>query len=705
MSTGVGVSPGQTEVNPLIKFTSNAELDRMEEEKRQARKAEEPQVIIDDLAKHVRVFFGVAKQAKQEVENKLIEILRQIKGEYEADKLAAISSFGGSTDFIRITSQKVRDVESWITDIINPYGDRTWEIEPTPISDIPDEVLNIMRTRLRTRLMQQAVQQTEVQGTEFSAEQLQQTMEIVEKKVVRMMKKKVQALARQKSTNMRIKILDQYEEGGWNTAFRACITDLSRLKSCVMKGPVFKKIPRLRWEHEGGRSIPVITFEAIPTFSRVSPFDWYPAPKSSNVHQGDAIEVEHLAPIDIQRMVGVPGYKDDVINKIIRELPNGFKENVSIESQRQDLEKDNTISDPMAENTYDMINFWGIVPGSLLIKAGVTKFREVDVVSSKYYSVNVKTINDQIIKEPTINPDPLGHKPYSVTSFIKNNDSQWGDCPAELMTDIQSIANASVRALVNNIAITSGPLTEMDQDRLAPGETGEIWPWKRIMTTNKKMQEGKAVNFYQAKLLAAELLGVYEKFKKEADEIVVPSFGRTDVGGAGRTSSGLSMIMGAAARNIKLAVLNIDEDIVMPMLHRIFNFNMLFLDDDSIKGDIRIRARGTGGVIAKEQLAVRRNEFRATLKPTDEQLIGTPGLAYILRKNIESLDMDVDRAMPGFDDLEELDPLTPPPVPIEGGEATGTTRPRIVDAAGNPVGGTNEASLFRQRGVDTGEET
>jgi hypothetical protein len=273
------------------------------------------------------------------------------------------------------------------------------------------------------------------------------------------------------------------------------------------------------------------------------------------------------------------------------------------------------------------------------------------------------------------------------------------------MTDIQSIANASVRALVNNIAITSGPLTEMDQDRLAPGETGEIWPWKRIMTTNKKMQEGKAVNFYQAKLLAAELLGVYEKFKKEADEIVVPSFGRTDVGGAGRTSSGLSMIMGAAARNIKLAVLNIDEDIVMPMLHRIFNFNMLFLDDDSIKGDIRIRARGTGGVIAKEQLAVRRNEFRATLKPTDEQLIGTPGLAYILRKNIESLDMDVDRAMPGFDDLEELDPLTPPPVPIEGGEATGTTRPRIVDAAGNPVGGTNEASLFRQRGVDTGEET
>lgn len=703
MSTGVGVSPGQTEVNPLIRFTSNAELDRMEEERRVALRVQVPVTVLNDLAKYVRMFFGTAKTAKQEVENKLITILRQIKGEYEASKLAAISSFGGSTDFIRITSQKVRDVESWITDIINPYGDRTWEIEPTPISDIPEEVLQIMRSRLRTRMIQQATQEAQVQGTPFNTQQLQQTMETVEKKVVKMIKKKVQALAREKSTNMRIKILDQYEEGGWNTAFRACITDLSRLKSCIMKGPVFKKVPRLRWEHEGGKSIPIVTFEAIPTFARVSPFDWYPAPKSSNVHQGDGIEIEHLAPIDLQRMVGVPGYRDDVINRIITDLPTGFKENTSIESQRQDLEKDNTINEPLVEGTYDMLNFWGIVPGKLLIESGVKDFRGVGIVSGKYYSINVKTINDQIIKDPTINPDPLGHKPYSVTSFIKSNDSQWGECPAELMTDIQSIANASVRALVNNIAITSGPLTEMDQDRLAPGETGEIWPWKRIMTTNKKMQEGKAVNFYQAKLLAAELLGVYEKFKKEADEIVVPSFGRTDVGGAGRTSSGLSMIMGAAARNIKLAVLNIDEDIVMPMIHRIFNFNMLFIDDESIKGDIRIKARGTGGVIAKEQLAVRRNEFRTTLKPTDEAIIGTPGLAYIIRKNIESLDMDVDRAMPGYDDLEELDPLTPPPQIEGGGGSTGTARPRIVDAAGNPVGGSSEASLFRQTGDNASE--
>jgi hypothetical protein len=267
------------------------------------------------------------------------------------------------------------------------------------------------------------------------------------------------------------------------------------------------------------------------------------------------------------------------------------------------------------------------------------------------------------------------------------------------MEDIQGICNATVRALLNNIAISSGPLTEVDSGRLAAGETGEIWPHKRLMTTNKNMAEGPAVRFYQANLLATELLGVYDRFKKEADDIVVPSFGRTDVGGAGRTASGLALIMGAAARNIKLAVLNVDQDIVIPKLQKLFDGNMLFIDDDSIKGDIRVKARGTAGVIAKEQLAIRRNEFRASLTPEDKELIGTPGLAYILKKTMESLEFDISKSMPAAEDLENLDALTPPPtLPETGNQAPGEVpqeKPRILDVAGGDAGGPVETSTAR----------
>lgn len=682
----------------LVNFVSNNELDRLADEEARAKKPKEEEIESNPLVRYVRTMFDGAKVARQETETKMLATLRAIKGEYEPDKLQAIRSFGGSADFIRLTQYKVRDAEAWIMDIINPYGDKTWNIEPTPLADIPPNIAEIMKSKLRARMVQQTISAVTTQGGEFDSATLSQQMEDMEKAVTNKVKKKVQEIANQRANGMRLKILDQFEEGGWNQAFKACVNDLTRMKSCILKGPVFKKVRSLKWEQSNdGKYNPAVSNETIPTFARVSPFDWYPSSNSSHVDDGDAIELEHIKISDLKKVRSAPGYNTKVIDEIIATYPDGFKEDISTDTERRDLEKDNTINYVSTDIIYDMLNFWGEVPGSLLIEYGKKEDNGEDIEADEYYSVNIKVINNQVIKDPVINPDPLGLKPYNITSFVKNNDSQWGESPGDLMDDIQGICNASVRALINNIAISSGPVIEIDVDRLAPGESGDLWPHKKILTTSKKMQEGHAIQFYQAKLLAQELLTVYEKFKRESDDLVVPSYGRTNIGGAGRTSSGLAMLMSAAARNIKLAIYNIDQDLVIPVVNKLFNYNMLFIDDDSIKGDIHVKARGTGGVIAKEQIAVRRNEFRSTLRPTDEQLIGAKGLAYILAKTIESLDMNIDEAMPGYSEIKELEDMAPPPIPPGGATAPGSPpRPATLDVAGGPAGGADEASLFRE---------
>lgn len=682
----------------LVKVLNNTQLDRIENEKQEANSPVVTKPNVHELAGYVRAFFINAKYARLEVEQKMLAILEQIKGVYDPRKLAAIKAYGGSDDFIRLTQHKIRDTEAWIVDMTNPYGDATWSIEPTPIADIPADVLYEMKSKLRKRLLQQTIDAATMQGIQFNTEMLMQKMASIEKLVTEEVKKESQEYAKQRAANMQRKILDQLEEGNWNESLRACINDLSRLKSCILKGPIFKRVPTLSWEQEdSGNWKVIVDIKTTPMFNRVSPFDWFPSAKSNNISQGDIIELEHISVSDLEEVVDLPRYNSLVIRNILRDFPTGYKEDMSVDISRQQLEKDNVVSDAAVNVTYDMLNYWGKVKGELLIKSGMVSDNVNVILPNKYYSINIKTINDQTIKEPTINPDPLGNKPYSVTSFIKSNDSQWGDCPAELMTDIQSICNAAVRALINNIAISSGPLVEEDVDRLAEGETGKIWPYKTILTTNKKMAIGPAVRFYQAKLLAGELLATYEKFKKEADDLVVPAYGPGNLGGAGRTSSGLAMSMSASARNIKLAVHNIDQDMTLPAVKRLFNFNMIYSADNSIKGDIHVKARGISGVIAKEQLAIRRNEFRATLRPVDEQLIGSAGLAYILRKNIESLDMDVDKAMPGYADLEKQNALTPPPVPP--GETKGPTmglpKTKMLDVAGQPAGGQTETSYFR----------
>jgi hypothetical protein len=691
---GLDPSQSMSSNNGMVKWQSNAALDKMEDDRILAERPQaEP---LDSLALHIRNFFNSARNGKLIVEREMLSILRQIKGEYEPDKLQAIRDMGGSTDFVRLTQHKVRDAEAQIIDVLNPYGDRTWDIEPEKVPEIPPDITAMITQQVRQMAIQQAVMQAQASGQPVSTEELATMMQGMQEQIEASVKQKAHQVAEERATNMEKLILTQLNEGGWHKAFKACINDLTRLKFCVIKGPIYRMEKSLKWEPSQltGKYEPVVTDSVMLQFDRVSPFDWYPAANSIDVDDGDAVELEHLTRSDLNKLLGVPGYKDDAIRACLNDYDKGYRESTPVDAERFYLEKDNTtgLNDQQIDKL-DLLNYWGSVQGKILLEWGMPKEEVSDPDID--YKINGKMIGRHVIKA-VLNPDPLGRKPYGVSSFSKSNDSQFGECPAEFMSDLQSICNATVRAMVNNIATSSGPLTEIDIDRLAVGESPDIWPHKVIQTTNKRMQEGPAVRFYQANLLAKELLLVYDKFKREADDLVVPAYGHgnPNVQGAGKTSSGLAMLMSAAARNIKLAIMNIDQDIIIPTIERLFIHNMRFIDDDSIKGDLRIKPRGSTTLVIKDQLAIRRKEFLAeTLNPVDQQIMGIQGRAYILGENIKSLEMDPHRALPNLEAIEKMAPgaqmpgMAPPGAPSPGGTPT--------DVNGNPQGG-GDSNSFQQ---------
>src|SRR5690606_22176682 len=87
--------------------------------------------------------------------------------------------------------------------------------------------------------------------------------------------------------------------------------------------------------------------------------------------------------------------------------------------------------------------------------------------------------------------------------------------------------------------------------------------------------------------------------------------GENPGGGAGRTASGLSMMMSNAGKSIKQVVSNIDNGVLRPLLERLHFWNMRFGDDPDLKGDVEIHVRGANALVAKESAQVRRNEFLA----------------------------------------------------------------------------------------------
>jgi hypothetical protein len=267
------------------------------------------------------------------------------------------------------------------------------------------------------------------------------------------------------------------------------------------------------------------------------------------------------------------------------------------------------------------------------------------------YDANVWIVGNYVIKA-ILNYDPLGEKPYAKTSFIKRPGAFWGSGIPEIIEDIQNVCNAAARALVNNMGISSGPQVEVNLERIPPNEDiTQLHPWKIWQVMNDPLgSSAPAVRFTQPDDNANTLLGVYDKFSKLADDHSgIPSYvyGDLNVQGAGRTSSGLSMLMGAAGKGIRQVVMHIDSDVIKPIVHRQFVYNMRYDEDETIKGDVEIMPKGSINLAVKETVNIRRLEFlNATANEIDMEIVGKEGRSAILREVAKGLQMPVDDIIP-----------------------------------------------------------
>jgi hypothetical protein len=374
----------------------------------------------------------------------------------------------------------------------------------------------------------------------------------------------------------------------------------------------------------------------------------YPEPGITNIRDGYLFEHHPLTRMELADLIGVPGYDDDAIRKVL-EVGNGqswINQDVEL-IKEQEERKYHTEMRPT--EIFDALEFWGKVSGKMLQEWGMTEDEVPD--AAKEYDANVWIVGNYVIKA-VLNYDPLGEKPYAKTSFIKCPGAFWGKGIPEIIEDIQNVCNAAARALVNNMGISSGPQVEVNLERLPANEDiTQVYPWKIWQVMNDPAgSSAPAVRFSQPDDNANTLMGVYDKFSRLADDhsgIPAYLYGDLNVQGAGRTSSGLSMLMGSAGKGIRQVVMHIDSDVIKPIVERQYVYNMRYDEDESIKGDLDIMPRGAINLANKEQMNVRRIEFlTATANPIDMEILGKEGRATILREVAKGLQMPVDEVLP-----------------------------------------------------------
>ena len=458
---------------------------------------------------------------------------------------------------------------------------------------------------------------------------------------------------------MEKKIHDQLVESGASIHLRSMAFEQSLLGTGVMKGPfaVDKEYPN--W-NEQGEYDPLV--KTVPECNHVSVWNFYPDPESSSMEDAEYVVERHkMSRTQLRQLKTRPYFMKDAIQEAIHKGADYVQKHWEMAMQDDETQADT--------ERWEVLEFWGFVDVEHLEENGVnipSEYKDLDELNC-----NIWVCNGEVIRF-VLNPFKPTNIPYYAVPFEHNPYSFFGIGIAENMDDTQTLMNGFMRMAIDNAALSGNLIIEIDETNLVPGQDMSVYPGKTFRRQGGA--PGQAIFGTKFPNVAQENIQLFDKARVLADESTgFPSFahGQTGVSGVGRTASGISMLMGAANGSIRTVVKNVDDYLVRPLGRAFFAFNMQFDFDESIRGDLEVRASGTESLMANEVRSQRLMQFLQVAQ--NPVLAPFAKMDFIIREIAKSMDLDPDKVTNSMQDaaiqaeiLKGFQQPAPPPVAPEG---------------------------------------
>ena len=481
-----------------------------------------------------------------------------------------------STVFIGMTRQKTNAAEARLADILLPTDDRNWGIQPTP-----DPQLMGMSKDNKAAM--------DEQGQPVMGEDGQPAR-------VRDVVKAVLEMANKKAIAMQTEIEDQLVECNYNGELRKMIHDAAVLGTGVVKGPSVTNRTRKAWQpmtDSMGQTVHQIEIvqEISPASFRVDPRNVWPDPGcGENIHNGKGIyEREQVTAKQIRDLAKQPGFMKDQLRKVLEEGP---KQSATLREMTDEDQRD------MARLTYEMWTYWGEVDHDDLESAGVPVGEKDEL---RTISACVVMINNTVVKA-FMNPLEGGDIPYDFYVWEKVAGSMWGYGIPYLMRSQQKVLNAAWRQMMDNAGVSSGPQIVIKPGAIQPADKQWQLSARKIWYATDDIDDvRKAFSTFEFNSHQAELAGIIKMATELADaETGVPTIMQGEKGAAPDTVGGMQMLMNSANVVLRRLVKQFDDMVTKPHIRRYYDYNMMYNEDEEIKGDFTIDARGSSALVVRD---------------------------------------------------------------------------------------------------------
>jgi hypothetical protein len=594
-------------------------------------------------------------------EDRWLADYEQYHGKYTPEVERRLTEAGSSRLFINSTRPKTNAFINRLYDMLFPTDERNWAVGPTPVPELAQRAKEA--TGRRDKAQRAAAQAGE--GTP------QQQMMLAEMTAAEEGAAQFRAVLEEAATRaeaMEDQIADQLEESSYASICREVIRDACLYGTGVMKGPTTGEASS-RWykqQPEGGNVLPLggaggghaleSRGPSRPGFVRVDPWGFFPDPDARCIEESEGVYERHLMNRkQVRKLASRPGFDPEAVRRLLQEPPKW-----STPTYLTDLRSAvGTHVDPSVQR-YHVWEYHGPIDQAQcrdmasLYGMGEAFGDLSDPLVDPY--VTIWFAQGELLyfgAYPMDRADPI----HSVYTFEKDDASIWGFGVPHWMRDTQKAMNAAWRMMMDNGRLGTGPQVVIDTVAVEPVDGDydlkphKVWRRKTGSSPNQRPFEIFNIDMHQA-----ELANIIEMCRRIIDEeTMLPMIAQGEQGARvaqTATFGGMSLLMNSANVMFRGGVKNWDDQVAVPSIRRIYDWNMQFSDREDIKGDFEVKARGSSVLLLRElqSASLMSMAMNFTAHPVLGPLTKAPPL---YRRLVQTHMIDPDEIVKTDDEIEQ----------------------------------------------------
>lgn len=640
------------------------------------------------LATHVRDRWQAALSERQSngAHEKLISCWRA----YEGHPITGTHMNPAYPVVMNITAPIVRIMEGLYKDAITQVGKDLFDLEPTEVPDLPQDVQDGIVAALQAELTMRNM---------MSLDTSQADMDAMSEALVTQAQAEMERRARIGAEKLRPMIMDYFTEQVTAAKLGKLVENFIRYPAAFVRTNAFERKPVRRWENGAFR----ITQEITRCVTIPSPLNIFPSKGALDTQTCDYV-IEFRPGVtgqELADLASTPGYDYEGVKQVFELYPQGYREDMQTGTQRDYADPGSSGGSLIKDGLYDVLHFNGRIPGWMLEAYGV-------IVGNPQinYEAEILVIGGVTIRAAT-SPTPDGSRSLRSMSYESSDNSIWGHCPVSRLLHIQRICTTTVINTLEEMAF-SGAHVELDPKRISADEAVDPRMTQarrvRLVKPDATGQNRPAYQITEIASQAQVFYKIYTDFKGEAMDTVGLSrlaAGLGDVGTVGRTSGGVAAVLNQSTKSVKLGLQAFERGAIEPIAQAELDWQLTYNPNIPLITDARVQARGITQLVDRAQeassLEWALQSISSIAGKTDENgvaLVPGSAITLLLYKLFQAKGIDTTGVLPDYDGMaaaQASDPSAPPPSYNSGAPKLDGRSPNAaaaIDTANNPMGAT-----------------